>query len=522
MNRRDILHLLGTGLLGAGLAPLRVRAQPAGATDAPGPFDFNAVIARAADLAARPYVAADSGLAPWIAALDYDAWRKIRFRTDRALLADSRFRLQLFHPGFLFREPVAIHILGDGVVSPVDFDPDLFLYDTPPGVDDGRVSGYSGFRLHYPLNLAGVMDEVIAFQGASYFRFLGSGQTYGISARGLAIDTASPAGEEFPAFREFWIERPDADADEIVILALLDSPSVAGAWRFMVRPGDTTRLRVESSIFPRRDIAKAGIAPLTGMFLYGEQNLARRDDFRPEVHDCDGLMIHNGAGEWLWRPLARRQTLGVYSFVDRNPRGFGLLQRDDRFSSYQDLEAHYHRRPGYWVTPLGNWGEGHVELVEIPTPDETNDNIVAFWVPARPVVAGERLDFACEITALDAGMTPHPLAQVRETFITDPRIPGSDTQPPAGMRRFLLDWVGDRLGYELAIGTGIDCRLSAQGGSIKKVSEQRNPETGGLRVVFDARPGPGASMDLRAELRDAEGRARSEVWLYSLSGRTRP
>lgn len=520
MNRRDILAALGAVLLGAGLAPWRLRAQTAAAP--PGEaVDFNAVIARAAALATRPHVESRAGLPPWIASLDYDAWRKIRFRPERALLGDSRFRMQLFHPGFLFREPVAIRLVEDGEVRPVDFDPELFRYDAPPGEEAGKAAGFSGFRLHYPLNFAGVMDELIAFQGASYFRFLGSGQRYGISARGLAIDTASPSGEEFPAFREFWIERPAPDAEEIVVLALLDSPSVAGAWRFRVRPGDTTRLRVDSSIFPRREIAKLGIAPLTGMFLHGEQNLARGDDFRPEVHDCDGLMVHNGAGEWLWRPLANRRTLGVFSFVDRNPRGFGLLQRDHRFTSYQDLEARYHQRPGYWVTPVGNWGPGRVELVEIPTPDETNDNIVAYWVPERAVVAGERLDFSCEIAALDAGMTPHPLARAIETFITDPRVPGSDDTPPEGMRRFLLDWAGERLGYELATGATIDCRLSARGGSIEKVSEQRNPETGGLRLVFDARVEAGAAADLRAELRGGDGQPLSEVWLYSLAGRAR-
>lgn len=519
MRRRDILRLLGAGLLGAGLGRAGARAQPA-AAPADAVFDFQAAIARAAALAARPYVGSRGALLPWVAALDYDAWRKIRFRPERALLDEGRFRMQLFHPGFLFRDPVAIHILEDGAVRPVEFESAMFLYDEPPGGGDGHDSAFAGFRLHYPLNFAGVMDELIAFLGASYFRFLGSGQTYGISARGLAIDTASPSGEEFPAFREFWIERPAPEAEEIVILALLDSPSVAGAWRFTVRPGDVTRLRVESSIFPRRAIGKLGIAPLTGMFLYGEQTTpAHRDDFRPEVHDCDGLMIHNGAGEWLWRPLANRKTLGVFSFVDRNPRGFGLLQRDRRFASYQDLEARYHLRPGYWVTPVGNWGAGHVELVEIPTPDETNDNIVAYWVPERTVVAGERLDFAWEIAALDAGMTPHPLARVLETFIADPRVPGSNSPPPEGMRRFLLDWVGERLGYALATGATIDCRLSARGGSIDKVSEQRNPETGGLRTVFDARPESGGPVDLRAELRSGAGEPLSEVWLYSLAGR---
>jgi glucans biosynthesis protein len=237
-------------------------------------------------------------------------------------------------------------------------------------------------------------DEVIVFLGASYFRAVGKDQRYGLSSRGLAIDTVGGAGpEEFPRFTEFWLERPKADASSLVIDALLDSPSVTGAYRFVVTPGADTVVDVQARLFMRKGVTTLGIAPLTSMFLSGE-NQPRTGDFRPEVHDSDGLMVESGTGEWLWRPLSNPRQVFTTSFSLPSVKGFGLMQRDHAFTSYEDTEARYELRPSAWITPQGDWGPGRVELVQLNTIDETNDNIVAYWVPQHVPAPGQPLDFA--------------------------------------------------------------------------------------------------------------------------------
>ncbi len=249
------------------------------------------------------------------------------------------------------------------------------------------VTDFSGFRLRAPLNRAEHFDEFVVFQGASYFRAVAKGQEYGLSARGLALKTGDARGEEFPFFRTFWIERPRPEANTVVVHALLDSDSTTGAYRFTIRPGDPTVMDVEMTLYPRVELTHVGLAPLTSMFFFGPNDRVGIDDFRPAVHDSDGLAIWNGRGEWLWRPLINPETLQVSAFVDDNPRGFGLLQRHRAFADYQDLEAHYERRPSLWVETIGEWGSGAVQLVEIPSKSEYHDNVVAFWRP-RPTVTG--------------------------------------------------------------------------------------------------------------------------------------
>jgi glucans biosynthesis protein len=301
--------------------------------------------------------------------------------------------MQLFHLGFLYQRPVTVNIIRDGVPTPVPYQRELFDYGRNKIERTLPVNlGFAGFRLHYPLNDPKVLDELIAFLGASYFRFLGSEQKYGLSARGLAINVKGGEAEEFPHFREFWIEMPKPNDERAIVYALLDSPSVAGAYRFDIYPSKETTLDVTATLFPRQTISNVGVAPLTSMFFEGENDRKPTDDYRLEIHDSDGLLMQSGAGEWIWRPLRNPNAKTISSFSDNNPRGFGLMQRDRVFENYQDLEASYHQRPGYWVEPIGQWGEGWVELVEIPTPDETHDNIVAYWQPNR---AFESCPIAC-------------------------------------------------------------------------------------------------------------------------------
>ena len=354
-------------------------------------FTFADVQAKAQDLARTPY-AASAPVPEFLAKLSLEEWNAIRFRAEKALWAAEElpFTVQFFHPGLYYDRPVNIHIVGETSVDAVPFDSSLFQYGSE---ELGRKSaeakglGYAGFRVHYPLNRPDYKDEVAVFLGASYFRALAKGNHYGISSRGLALDTACAQGEEFPYFKEFWLVRPKADADSITIFALMDSPSLAGAYRFVIKPGSPTVMDVKCALFSRksaRNFEKVGLAPLTSMFFYGEEKNGRPGDFRPEVHNSDGLICTDGAQNWFWRPLTNPKRLIVNTFPLNSPRGFGLLQRDGDFKSYHDLAARYEKRPSLWVIPQGDWGSGTLNLVEIPTEDEMHDNIVAFWCPDKP------------------------------------------------------------------------------------------------------------------------------------------
>jgi len=343
---------------------------------------------RARELAARPYSKQSFVLPKPLRELSYDQTRDIRFDPARSLWRAQKlpFEVQFFHVGGIFEQPVRIYEVVGNEISEIAFDASAFNYGRNKlDLSQFGKLGFAGFRVHFPLNsdkgAPVYKDELVSFLGASYFRALGRGQRYGASARGLAVDTAERAGEEFPRFEQFWIERPAAGARQLVIFALLDSRRVTGAYRFVIRPGEETSTEVQARLYLREPVAKLGLAPLTSMFYFGENQRASTDDFRPEVHDSDGLAIHTAAGEWIWRPLVNPRRLLVTSFAQTDPRGFGLMQRDRNFSSYEDLEARYELRPSIWVEPVSKWGAGRVELVQIPTPNEANDNIVAYWVP---------------------------------------------------------------------------------------------------------------------------------------------
>ncbi|TNF63081.1 MAG: glucan biosynthesis protein G [Burkholderiales bacterium] len=365
-------------------------------------MDWAQLTEQARLLSNTPFVPADDRLPADLAGLDYDQVRDIRFRPDQALWRSDGlpFEAQFFHLGLYQRQPVRIHEVGpqgsrELAHRPADYDYGRNRLDTA----GWPALGHAGFRLHHPLNRPDYMDELVVFLGASYFRALGAGQQYGLSARGLAIDTVGGQGEEFPRFTDFWLLRPAPGADTVTVLALLDSPRATGAYRFEIRPGAETVMTVTARLHLRtgdRAIERLGLAPLTSMFLHGE-NQPSASDFRPEVHDSDGLLMHSGSGEWLWRPLQRPERKSVSSFQLDRLLGFGLMQRDRRHASYEDPEARYERRPSAWVVPLGDWGPGHVELVQLPTPDETHDNIVAYWVPRHLPPDGQPLEFAYEL-----------------------------------------------------------------------------------------------------------------------------
>lgn len=475
-------------------------------------FDFESLRYKARQLAAKPWVARPSPVPNWLQypAFSYDEYREIRFNEGETRWRPEGlpFQLQFFHPGFIHNRTVSVAELRSGRERRMDFNPSLFSYGrTKLAGEVPADMGFSGFKVLTPLNRPEKLDELAVFQGASYFRALCQRAVYGLSARGLAIDTAEPGGEEFPVFEEFWVEKPSPEATSLSIYALLDSPSVAGAYRFVVTPGAVTVMHVKCVLFLRKPVRVLGVAPLTSMFWHGENSLNHHGDFRPEVHDSDGLQISYGGGEWLWRPLNNPNTLANAWFADEGLRGFGLLQRDRKFSSYEDLEANYHQRPSVWVQTIGAWGRGHVRLVEIPTDNETNDNIVAFWQPETLAAPGEPMTFEYRLHwALDQ---LHPPAG----YAVATRTGHSKTHQPE-LRRFQVDFDGPYLHNQ-----GDDPSIEAvvtvgAGGELAHQTVQRNPHSKTWRASFAMRPdGSGKPVELRCFLRKG-AHILTETWSY--------
>ncbi|NDL71590.1 glucan biosynthesis protein [Vreelandella alkaliphila] len=475
---------------------------------------FNHVIQRAQALADAPYQAPQESLPSALKTLDYDAYRQIRFEPERAYWhGESPFSMQLFHSGFLFQTPITLNVIEDGESSPLPFSSDDFQYDGDAShllEHDLTGSGHAGFRLHYPINTDDYADEFAVFLGASYFRLVGRDQAYGLSTRGLAIDTALASGEEFPEFREFWLYKPDENSDSITLLALMDSPSLSGAYRIRLTPGENTEAEIEAELFARSDIEKLGVAPLTSMFAFGEMSAERPDDFRPQVHDSDGLLIQTGADEWIWRPLQNPSSVRVSAFMDSAPNGFGLMQRERDFGRYLDLEAHYHRRASQWVEPLDDWGPGHVELVEIPTPDETHDNIVAYWVAEEALKAGESRRLHYRTYTLNEQPAAHQLGSVIRTRHGSAAVPGEADSPSADQRQFVVDFQGGKLD-DISSSDVVELDISVLNGEILLPQVKTLPNNG-KRATFRLPPNT-APSDIRLRLIH-DGDPITETWNY--------
>jgi periplasmic glucans biosynthesis protein len=491
------------------------QAAPAGAPTHAEPFSFASVQRLAQQRAAQPYRDRTPALPPRLAKLSYDAFRDIRFRPAAALWHDQAlFEVQFFHRGFTFARQVNINeVNAAGVSRPIIYNPAFFTFGHLTGMTSKDLparTGFAGFRVHYPLYTSMYKDELAVFLGASYFKVLGRRQGYGLSARGLAINTATVGGEEFPSFTDFWFVRPTSEQRTLTIYALLDSDSLTGAYRFDVRPGSTTQVEVTGEIYPRKDIEKLGIAPLTSMFLFGEDHSGRHfDDFRPEVHDSDGLMSETGSGQWLWRPLSNPHELRVSRLMDKNPHGFGLSQRDRNFDHYQDSESRFQARPSYWIEPHGDWGDGGVELVEIPTDEEINDNIVAYWVPTAPVKAHQSVKFSYLLSAYSESPIWPPAGKVMATR-TGSATPGVNTSH--GRRRFTVDFAGGPLG-DLAPSQLVKAEVTASHGQIDNVTVARILETGAWRVAFRYTPDGTKPADMHCFLL-LYGEPLTDTWTY--------
>ncbi|MEX0283140.1 MAG: glucan biosynthesis protein [Paracoccaceae bacterium] len=485
-------------------------AAPAAATSPAMPFSAQTVIERARELSRKSYSERPMVPKDWLD-LTYDQYRDIRFRKNDALWADTNrsYNIDFFAPGLYFPRTIKVWSVEHGEAVPVAFNIDHFNKGklVPDLTRQDPALGYSGLRLRTDLGHPSGKTEYAVFQGASYFRAIGLGMTYGLSGRGLALKTGDPMGEEFPDFIEFWLEAPTSDQENMVVHALMDSPSVTGAYRFDISPGTHCIMDVEAMLFPREELANVGIGPLTSMFLYDQTNRTRFDDFRPAVHDSDGLLVQNGNGEILWRPLANPTRLQISYFVDENPKGFGLMQRARELSDFADLEALYHNRPGLWVEPRGDWGEGSVVLVEIPTDAEIFDNIVAYWQPRTPMQPGEEVSMAYRLTWCPEPVLTERLPRVLNTAM-GAHHNGARAQPG---RLAAIDFEDHPL---FADGPeAMTVHIASQQAATTKGVLQRNPATGGLRLVFAFDPGENNYAELRAQL-FKDGQRASEVWLY--------
>lgn len=485
MQRRALL----TSALAASLA------RPARAE----PFDAQTVRGLARALADAPYKEPDTGLPGPYKDLAYDAYRQIRFDPAQSLWRGQAlpFEAQFFHRGSIFAGRVDVFEVVDGQATPVPYRADAFDFGLAPKPDGDL--GWAGFRIHAPLNRTDYKDEVAVFLGATYFRAVGRGQGYGLSARMLGLNTADPRGEEFPAFRAFWLERPAPDATSLTVTGLLDSPSVAGAARITIRPGDATVMDVALTLYPRVALEQAALGGAASMFLFDSTNRAGQDDYRRAVHDSDGLQMLTGRGEELWRALANPRTLQVSTFLDTSPRGFGLQQRARALVDYDDTEARYDLRPSLWVEPIGDWGEGAVQLVEIPTKQEIHDNIVAQWRPKQPLAAKEERSFTYR---LHWGAAAPGLSKLGR-FTRSRSGAGAN-----GSRLFVLDVAA---APKPAPGVAPRAGVTASAGKVANVSVQQVGDF--WRIGFELAPEGAPVVELRAQLLGGDAPL-SETWMY--------
>ncbi|HEX4270020.1 MAG TPA: glucan biosynthesis protein [Rhizomicrobium sp.] len=496
--------------LSAALLPCHAHAAPADTIRLGGarPFSFEMLAARAKKNATTPYIAPQPRAASMLRGINFDAMGKIKFRPDHALTRGSD-PIEFFHLNSLAWEGVKLYAVDGGRAREIVYGPDYFDYGGS-GIDPKLLGDlrFAGFRV---MEAGGKPADWLAFQGASYFRSAGADGQYGASARGVALNTALATGEEFPRFTEFWLEEHGA---LVTIHALLEGPSLTGAYKFDAAKNDAgVVMNVHCELFFRAGITRLGVAPLTSMYWYGENERRKAVDWRPEIHDSDGLSLWTGKGERIWRPLVNPPSTQTNSFLDNNPKGFGLMQRDRDFEDYQDDGAFYNRRPGIWVEPRGNWGAGAVQLVEIPTSDEIHDNIVAYWRPDGDIAAGDSRSYDYRLYWQDSDPAfPKNLARVVATRQGRGGQAGSNIGN-APRRKFAVDFTGGALaGLEQRYDLKAD--LWASRGSFDNPYVIKVVGTNRWRAVFDLNHDNKGPIDMRCALRLPDGKLLSETWLY--------
>jgi glucans biosynthesis protein len=518
IDRRKFLISTAAALVSLGS---RASAQSGLKLGAPLPFGFDNIIERARKLSTQPYAAPPAPPSEALDRIDYEALSKISFKNDYALFTEdpSRYPVTFFHMGKFSRTSVRIHVLEDrpgGLVArEIVYDEKYF--DMPadsPAHTLGKGAGFAGFR--FQENRSGKLDwhknDWVSFLGASYFRAIGELYQYGISARGIAVDVAmADRPEEFPIFTDIFLAPQKADSEVVTVYGLLDGPSITGAYRFDMRREKAVVMDVETNLFVRSNIERLGIAPMSSMYWFSETIKPAAVDWRPEVHDSDGLALWTGAGERIWRPLNNPVATLAAAFGDENPRGFGLLQRDRGFDHYLD-GVHYELRPSLWVEPLEHWGKGAVQLVEIPTDDEIHDNIVAMWVPAEPSTAGKSYHFHYRLHWVASEPNPPAVAYCVATRLGNGGQPG---QPrPKGIQKFMVEFLGGSLAG-LPYGVKPEPILWASRGNFSYIFTEAVPDSvpGHWRAQFDFATTGKEPVEMRLFLKSGND-ILSETWSY--------
>lgn len=472
------------------------------------PFGMTQVVKRARALANKPYQAPPKTPKRY-ANLNFDQWHDIQYRRKKALWQNRKFHVQFAPAGYLYPYKIRMNVVDSSGVHPVRSAPDLFSYNEKTvGTPISRDMGFAGMRLLYPINKPGKYDEILSFLGASYFRGVAKGNVFGLSARGLAIDTATPQGEEFPIFREFWLKKPPKGARQVTVYALLDSPSIAGAYRFIVNPGKQTVVDVKAVLFPRKKIAKLGIAPLTSMYYYGVGNHKPAGNAFEAAHDSDGLLIHAASGQWIWRPLKNPHGVLDNTFQVKHVKGFGLMQRDRNPKHYAGTGLDYANRPSAWITPEGVWPKGRVELISFHTTGQNVDNVVAFWNPDETIKPGKALHLRYRIHWQGAQPVRSTKGRVIATRI------GANQK--TGAKKFVIDFAGGPLKH-LPAKADIKSELDAGGDKVTENRVEHNSETGGWRLVMQVVPKGKQPNTVRARLM-RKGKPVTETWNYLVSG----
>lgn len=509
LKAASALGLAGTGI-GKGFAAEAMKLGP------PRPFSFDGLKATAQRMAREPYADPTRPAPEIVSKIDYEAWGKIKFDMNHALFADGpgRFPISFFHLGMFFQKAVEMNVVVADKAREIIYDQSYFdmLADSvakklPQG------AGFAGLRVQEARD--GALDwrknDWVAFLGADYFRTIGELHQYGLSARAVALDVAvAGKPEEFPDFTKFYIDQAETDTS-LTIYALLEGPSIVGACRFVLSRGKGVIMDIEQSFFLRADIDRFGLSPLTSMYWFSETKKDTGADWRPEVHDSDGLSVWAGSGERFWRPLNNAPRIMTSSFADDSPRGFGLVQRDRSFDHYQD-GVFYDRRPSLWVEPLGPWGKGAIQLVEIPTDDEIHDNIVAMWVPEKAATAGSEVKLSYRLYWTADEPFPTELARCVATRLGNGGQPG---QPrPKGVRKFMVEFKGPPL-EALPFGVKPEAVLWASRGTFSYVFTEAVPDDvpGHWRAQFDLTVAGSDPVEMRLFLRAGE-KILSETWLY--------
>ena len=501
-QRREFLQLAVGGALAASLAPSGSSAAAAEPLGQPVPFSADTVVKMAVELASKPFKPPEAPLPSVFSGLTFDQYASIRRVPGTAIWSDQKlgFSLEPLHRGFVYTTPIAINIVENGMAQKVIYEASNFDFGElkPPAVLGDL--GFAGLRI-----LKGAeqgFEDVAIFQGASFYRARAHAQPFGVTARGLAIRTGDEPGEEFPLFREFWVEKPNPAANTLTVHALLDSASITGAFRFTLRPLEATIIDTETTLIARAGVDKLGLGAMAATYLFSGLDHRLVDDVRAAVYESTGLQILTGNGEWLWRPVSNRETLQISAFSDLNPRGFGLLQRSRSFDAFYDDDTHWELKPSLWIEPIGDWGEGDLRLLEIPAEAETNENVIAQWRPKTGMAAATSRMLAYRQFWCWSPPSRPPLAS----------CVSSRRGKVGAHQRFAVEMEGD-LFADPAKAAAASADVHAAPGKIVSVRLFPNKDRRSVRVVFDLDPGSETYSELRLTL-SVDNQPASETWLY--------